>query len=286
MKKTFKTWREDKASLIGAGLSFYALISLAPLLVTMILLAGFLFGEGFVQEQLTQQIENLLGSETTELVANMIKNEQERNQNIVAATVSIVLLLFGATNVFFQLKESLNNIWHIERKKSDQSIVFRVLNLVRRYILSGIFVFGFGAVFVLALVIDVVVAELINSFQIDFIWLDIMLEIMGVIASIVILTIICALIFKYLPDIEIKFRDVRLGAFVTAILFTLGQWLIDLYLSYVSVTSAYGAAGALAILLLWVYYSMQILIIGAEFTQVYSHERQHRDNIGSLTEKE
>lgn len=269
--------------MIAAALSYYTIFSLAPLLVIVIVVAGVFLGEASVQQEIITEFENLLGAETANLVTTMIESFQNIGSGVFATVLSISLLLFGATNFFFQLEKALNSIWHVD-KNNPGSSANGITNLVQKRVLSFIFVLGLGVLLIVSLVVNAVLSALVSYLTTQLPWIGLPLQAMNILLSVTVLTLIFAIIYKYLPDTHIEWQDVWVGATVTAILFTIGQLAIGAYLGRGSVTSAYGAAGSLAALLLWVYYSMQILLIGAEFTQVYTHEFGSDNGIGTLLE--
>ncbi len=266
---------------VAAALSYYTVFSIAPLLVIVIVVAGAFFGQASVEGQIVEQFENVLGEETANLLLTMIEGFQNMESGIFAAIVSIALLLFGATNLFFQLETALNTIWHIE-SEDVESTFQSVLEMLQKRVLSFAFVLGLGVLLIVSLVVNSLLSAFVAYLETQVAGIGYILQATNILLSVTVLTLMIAMVYKYLPDTHIAWRDVWVGATVTSILFTVGQLAIGAYLGRSSVTSAYGAAGSLAALLLWVYYSMQILLLGAEFTQVYAHEIGSKKGIGSL----
>jgi len=263
LKSIAEEWSEDRALELGAALAFYSMLSLAPLLVVIVTLVGFFFGERAVQGQLVEQIEGVVGEEGAELTETLIANAAfSLDAGWIASLISVGVLLFAATGAFIQLQIALNRILKVESQAS------MVKSFLKRRLISFFIVLGFGALLVLWLVSSAmlrVVRAMLNDdipgMLFDFVDYGL---------SILLLSILFAMIFKYVPDVKITWKDVGIGAFFTAILFTFGRYMISLYMEHNAAASVYGAAGSLVILLLWIFYSSQILFIGAEFTQVYA----------------
>lgn len=266
---------------VAAALSYYTVFSIAPLLVIVIVVAGAFFGQAAVEGQIVEQFENVLGEETANLLLTMIEGFQNMESGIFAALVSIALLLFGATNLFFQLETALNTIWHIESEDGEGTFQ-SLLEMLQKRVLSFAFVLGLGVLLIVSLVVNSLLSAFVAYLETQVAGIGYILQATNILLSVTVITLMIAMVYKYLPDTHINWQDVWVGATVTSILFTVGQLAIGAYLGRSSVTSAYGAAGSLAALLLWVYYSMQILLLGAEFTQVYAHEIGSKKGIGSL----
>jgi membrane protein len=266
IKKTIQEWSEDGAPRLAAALSYYAIFSLVPLLVIAIGIAGLFFQQDQVQAQVGQQISAVVGAEAAETVMGWLDATATREGGIIATVLGFVALLFGATGFFGQLQTSLNIMWEVE-PKPDRGIK----GMVRDRLLSFILILFIGLLLLVLMVLNTVLSTL-GSFIEDLlpggqiIWMLINYAI-----NLALVVLLFAAIFKVLPDVQIRWRDVWMGALVTALLFVIGQILISLYLANAGVGSAYGAAGSAIIFLIWIYYSAQILFFGAEFTQVYAH---------------
>ncbi len=265
IKETFQEWSEDKAPRLAAALSYYTIFSLAPLLIIAIAVAGFFLGRSDVQQQILSEVETLLGPEGRDLVMGLIQDASRPGASLFATIVGIVTLLFGATGVYGQLQEALNTIWEVE-PAPDAGIG----ETIRKRFLSFTMVIGSGFLLLVSLLVSAALSAISTYFSnllpgIGFLW-----QFVNLIASYAIVTLLFALVFKVLPDVEIEWNDVWIGAAVTGLLFTVGKYLIGLYLGSSSPGSTYGGAGSLVVILLWVYYSAQILFFGAEFTQVYA----------------
>jgi membrane protein len=280
LKQTYAEWSEDRATRLAAALAYYTTFSLAPLLVVIIALAGFVFGAEAVRGHLDDQIRGLLGEDAARAVQDMVQSATtHESSGILAAAFSIVALVFGATGVFGELQDSLNTIWDVQPKAGRG-----LRGLVQDRLLSFGMVLAIAFLLVVSLVVSAVIAG-IGAFlggtagALAPLW-----HLLDAAMSIAILTFLFGAIFKFLPDVEIAWRDVWVGAMVTSVLFTVGKVLLGLYLGRSSTVSVYGAAGSLVVLLIWVYYSAQILFFGAELTQVYA--RRHESEIPLATNAE
>ena len=269
-KRTYQDWKEDHASRLAAALAYYTIFSLAPLLVIAISVAGLIWQHEAVEAQVMAQIQGLVGEEGAIFVADMISGARNPAEGILATIIGIVTLLFGALGVFNELHNSLNIIWEIKEEKTE-GFLQAVKKAIFDRFLSFSMVLGIGFLLLVSLVITAGLSatqELMgNTFPIP----EFFLQLLNLIISIGVITLLFALIYKYLPDAEIPWRYVWMGAFVTAILFSLGKLAIGLYLGNSAIASSFGAAGSLVLLLVWIYYSAQILFFGAEFTQVYAN---------------
>ena len=266
-KQTFTEWSEDNASRLAAALSYYAIFSLAPLLIIVISVAGLVLGnQQNVQQDVLNQISNVVGPNTADFVRNLISNTRSQNSGIIATIVGIVTLLVGSTGAFNQLHEALNTVWEVTE---DPESGF--LNILKGRLLSFTVVLGIGFLLLVFLVIDAGLAAL-GQFASDLIpGSELVWQGVNFLVSFGVVILLFAMIYKILPDVKIEWDDVWLGAAFTAFLFAVGKWVLGFYFSTVGVGSAYGAAGSLIVLLLWIYYSSQILFFGAEFTQVYAN---------------
>jgi membrane protein len=266
LKATAAEWSRDQAPRLGAALAYYAIFSLAPLLVIAVSISGFVFGREAAAGQIVGQIQGLVGPDTAMAIQTMIEKSNQPAANILATVIGIVALLFGASGVFGELQQSLNLIWDVQ-PKPDRGL----LAAVKDKFFSFGMVLGTGFLLLVSLVISAVLAALSNVVMGLIPGLEVIAQVVNFLISMVVITGLFALIFKYVPDAKIAWTDVLVGASVTALLFTIGQALIGVYIGYSSLSSTYGAAASLAVILLWVYYSAQVLFFGAEFTQVYAN---------------
>jgi membrane protein len=266
--ETYNEWSKDQAPRLGASLAYYTILSLAPLLVLLIALAGFVFGEEAARGQLFGEIRGLVGSEGAEAIQSMVNNAAKGSGGIIASILGFLTLIFGASSVAGELKASLNAIWD---KPPDPEAGITTEIKQRSYALVVVLACGF------LLLVSLTVSSAIAA---GGRWLagllplpEALLHGLNFVLSLLVITAVFAALFKFLPDVDIRWRDVFLGAAFTAILFGLGKFAIGLYLGKASFGSTYGAAGSLVIVLVWVYYSSQLLFFGAEFTQVYAQHR-------------
>jgi membrane protein len=271
VKLTYQGWKEKNPSRLAASLAYFTLFSLAPMLVIAIAVAGLIFGQRqAVQDQVLNQIQGLVGGEGKLLISGLLESASKPAQGIFATIVGLVTLIFGALGLFNELHNSLNIIWDVKEEKA-KNFWESVKRLVIDRFLSFSMILGIGFMLLVSLVVSAGISALGTWIGGLLPFHELILQIINLVVSIGIITVLFALIFKFLPDAEIAWRDVWLGAFVTAILFSIGKTLIGLYLGSSTVATAYGAAGSLVLLLLWAYYSGQILLFGAEFTQQYAN---------------
>ena len=265
LKETFKGWSDDGALDLGAALAYYAIFSLAPLLLIVIAVAGLVWSHEAVQGQLVGQLQGLVGEQGGQAIQTMIANAGKHGSGVVATIVGVVTILFGATGVFVQLQTSLDKIWNVEPRPGSG-----IWGFVKTRMLSFGMVLGIGFLLLVSLVVTTAVTA-VGAWALGLLpGAKVLVEALTFVVSFGLITLLFAMIFKVLPDVEIAWRDVWIGAASTALLFTLGKFLFGLYLAKSSVASTYGAAGSLVIVLLWIYYSAQILFLGAELTQVYA----------------
>lgn len=265
LKQTFQEFGEDKVTRLAAALAYYTVFSLAPLLILALAVAGALFDRGAAQAQLIAQIRNLMGPTGAELIEQMLDNAAQPEAGGIAAIVGVVTLIIGASAVFGQLQDALNTIWGVMPRPG-----LNIGYMIRQRVLSFALVLGIGFLLLVSLIIDTLIAGAQGMLFGSAEEANILVQIINLVISVGVIALMFAVLFKFLPDVRIAWRDVWVGAVVTALLFTIGKYLIGLYLGNNSAASVYGAAGSLVVLLLWIYYSGLILFIGAEFTQVYA----------------
>ncbi len=271
-KETFDQWQQDKVPILAAALSFYMIFSLAPILILVIAVAGFVVGEQLAQAEVFNQLESWVGPENAVSVRNILQNQFTPASNIIATLIAIGTILFGATTIFAQLKEALNIIWHVEPKPGGG-----VKGFIKTRILSILMVLGIGFILLLSVIISSVLSgagEILEEF---FLIPPVIWSIIDLVISFVLITLLFGQIYRVLPDVKISWKDVGVGAAMTAILFIIGKSIISIYLGQSGIASAYGAAGSFVVVLMWVFYSAQIFLFGAEFTQVWS--RRYGSNI-------
>jgi membrane protein len=265
LQKTFKEWQEDNASRIAAALAYYTVFSISPLLVIAIAIAGAFFGQDTAQEQITEQLTALVGKDGVKPILLALNNISQPEVRGLASLISIAVLVLGASGIFAQLQDALNTVWKVKPQPGQG-----ILPFLRKRIASFFMVLAIGFLLILSLILSAVVAAL-SKYRTDFLpGSQILWENLDFIVSLGLMTFLFSLMFKYVPDVKIAWKDVLVGSIITALLFMFGKFLLGVYISKGSLGSAYGAAGSLIVFLAWVYYSAQILLLGAEFTQVYS----------------
>lgn len=269
-RDTVREWREDGANRLAAALAYYTTFSLAPLLVLIIAIAGLVGGREAAQTQTMAQVQDLLGVEGREFVEGMIESASQTKTGLVATFLGAITLLFGALGVFGELQNSLNTIWEVKPKPA-KNWLDGLRRFVIKRLLSFTMVLGIGFLLLASLIVSAALSALGEYIGTRWPLADLWLGLINFLISFIVITLLFAMIFKFLPEIKIAWKDVWLGAAVTSALFSLGKFLIGLYLGRSEVGNTFGAAGSLAILLIWIYYSAQILFFGAEFTQVYAN---------------
>lgn len=266
VKETFKDFGEDKVPRLAAALAYFTIFSIGPLLLIAVSIAGWLFGNvDEVRNQILGTIGGLVGAEGQKTIAGAMENANKGSGNVIAASIGIVTLLMGASGVFGQLKDALNTIWEVKPKEGQG-----ILGMLRERFLSFSMVLGTGFLLLVSLVVSAGIAALGAFLKSVLPGGDLVSQIVNIIITLGIITLMFCLLFKFLPDVQVAWKDVWVGAFITAILFTVGQIALGLYLGSGSVGTAFGAAGSIVIILVWIYYSALIFFIGAELTQVYA----------------
>ncbi len=270
VKLTYQDWSKDNASRLAAALAYYTVFSLAPLLVLVILITGLLWQQDVVRSHIMTQIQGLVGPQGAGFISTVISHQGTRGQGIISTVAGIIALVLGALGVFQELQSSLDTIWNVEPKPT-KGLMQSIRRIVVDRLLSFTMILGIGFLLLVSLVISTGITAVQGMIRNVLPVSPLAIEAVNLIISIGIITVLFALIFKLLPDAKIAWRDVWLGAFATAVLFAIGKTVIGIYLGNSNVASSYGAAGSLIIVLLWIYYSAQILFFGAELTQVYAN---------------
>jgi membrane protein len=280
---TWAEWSEDRAPRLGAALAYYTAFSIAPLLVIAIAIAGLLLGEEAARGQIVAQIAGLVGPDSARAIQDMIANAQRPASGVIATALGTGTLLLGASGVFGQLQDALNTIWEVESKPGRG-----LRGMLRDRFFSFTMVLGTGFLLLVSLILTSALSGLTAGFADTGPVLETLGHALDLLLSLAVTTLLFALIYRYIPDVKIAWNDVWVGAALTAVLFAIGKTAIGLYLGRASVGSAYGAAGSLVVLLAWVYYAAQILLFGAELTQVYANRWGSRvepaDNAVRVTE--
>ena len=267
LKQTFSEWLEDKAPQLGAALAYYTVFSLAPLILVLLAIVGLIFRNdpGGAWNKITEQMRYFLDKSAVEVVQNIAQKAAQPNKSLLATIIGILLALFGASGVFGQLQDALNTIWGVKAKPGAG-----LWGFLRSRFLSFAMVGGLCFLLLVSLTLESVLKGFSHYIQGVLPGGIIIAMAVYWIFDLAVVILLFAIIFKFLPDAKIQWRDVWIGAVMTAIFFAIGKWALGLYLGSGSAASAYGAASSLITLLLWVYYSSQILLVGAEFTQVYA----------------
>lgn len=257
LKEAFEDWKDDKAPRLGAALAYYTIFSLAPLLLIAVAIAGLAFGREAAQGRIVDEIGGVLGKQGGEAIQAMVEGARKPAEGILATVTGVVALLFGASGAFNELRQAMNTVWEVPERAGGG-----LKALVKDRILSFAMVLFIGFLLLVSLVVSAALSAMGDALG----------SIANAVVSVAVITVLFAMIFKFLPDAQpaIAWKDVWAGAFMTSVLFTIGKQAIGLYLGRGTVGSAYGAAGSLLVVLVWVYYAAQILFFGAELTQVYA----------------
>jgi membrane protein len=263
-KDTAREFNEDKVPRLGAALAYYTIFSIGPLLLIAVAMAGLFLGQEAARGQISGELGKIFGPEMAKSLEGMIEAAGKPKSGRLATIVGILTLMLGASGLFGQLKDALNTIWNVEKKP-----VSGIVNFVKTRFLSMAMVLGIGFLLLVSLVFDAAISAM-GPWLERLIGGEALIQFLSLILSVAISVVLFAAIFRILPDLKIAWHDVWLGAVFTSLLFALGKWGLGVYLGKAAVGSAYGAAGSLVILLVWVYWSAQILFFGAEFTQVYT----------------
>lgn len=271
-KCSFKGWRDDYASSMGAAVAFYTVFSIAPLLIIVIAMAGFIWGEDAVHGEVMRQLGGLVGEEGARSVETLIRNADRPAQGLTATTVSIVLLAVGATRVFAELQSALDRIWQVPSLEQTAGW----WRMLRARLLSLGLVLGLGFLLLVSLIVSAGLAALGTWTVGLFPGWELIMQGLNGLATFAISVILFAAIFKYMPQASIAWRDVWVGALVTAVLFELGKILFGLYIGKSAMVSSLTAAGSLVIVLIWVYFAAQVFLLGAEFTWFYANQHGSR----------
>ena len=266
VKQAGEAWIDDYAPSMGAALAYYTVFSLAPLLLIVIAIAGMVFGAEAARGEIFGQLNGLMGSDAAAAVEGMLVSVSKPSEGITATVVGTAVLLIGATSVFGELQDALDRIWRAPARPKAGG----AWGLLRARLLSFGMIFGLSFLLMVSLVLSAGMAALGKWWGAWFMGFEVVVESVNALLSFGLTGAVFAFIYKFMPRVSIQWRDVWLGAVVTAGLFTLGKTLIGLYIGKTGVASSFGAAGSLVVLLVWVYYSAQVFLMGAEFTWVYA----------------
>jgi membrane protein len=266
LKDAFKGFGDDKVTKLSAALAYYTGFSLAPLLVVIIALCGFFFGKEAVQGTIDNQIQSFIGADAAKQIEDMIKNAAVSGKGTIATIIGVITLLIGATTIFGEIQDSINSIWGLKPKPK-----VGIMKTIQTRLLSFGLIASLGFLLLVSLAATSVVEGLGNRLKTMLPDVTVIVfYIINLVLTLSVTTILFAVIFKVLPDAKIKWKDVWPGAIATSLLFLIGKFAISLYISKSDIGSTYGAAGSLAVILVWIYYSSIILYFGAEFTKAYA----------------
>jgi membrane protein len=260
-----KEWNADGAPSRGASVAYYAMFSAAPLLLLVIALAGLFFGREAAQGAIIGEFSHLMGPDAAAAIEHIVVTAQDTGEGLVATAISILLLLVGATSVLAELQNALNQMWDAPEVKTSG-----IWAWIRSRLLSLSLIGAAGFLLVISLILSAVLSALNSWINGGAKEISLLLELVNLATSYILTTLFFAAIYKILPDVPLRWRDVMVGSLITAFLFTIGKYAIALYISTTHIASGYGAAGALIIVFVWVFYSTQIFLLGAEFTKVYA----------------
>jgi membrane protein len=282
LRRAIAGWWDDNVPHLGAALSYYTLFSLAPILIVAIAIAGLAFGAEAVRGEIVSQIDELVGREGGAAVQAMLRGASKPSSGIPATVIGVITFFIGATGAFLELQTALNIIWRVKPK--NQASWFRSLLMQR--LISFAMVVGVGFLLLTSLLVSAALAALYRYMGDTYTGVAVVWQALNVLVSLGVITLLFAMIYKVLPDVELAWSDVWIGGLVTAGLFTIGKSLIGLYLGTSGVSSTYGAAGSVVVLLVWVYYSSQIVLLGAEFTREYVKQFGKRPRPSKFAENE
>jgi membrane protein len=271
LKESGVAWIQDNAPSMGAALTFYAILSLTPVLIVATAIAGLGFWQGAAEAEVLRYIQALVGETSARVLQAAVSSANRPALGTIASTIALGAILIGASGAFVELQDALNKIWRVERKSGSV-----LLSAIRRRFLSFSMVLGTGFLLLLSFVCSAALGAVERSMGHLLPWPVFSLELVDFLLSFGVITLLLALVFKLLPDTEIAWNDVWIGAAIASLLFTTGKVLIGLYLGRSAVTSPYGAVSSPLVVLVWIYYSAQILLFGAEITHVYANKHGSR----------
>ena len=264
MKRALKGWWDDNVPRLGASLAYYTLFALSPVLLVATAIAGLVFGPEAVRGEIVGQIQGLVGRQGAQAVQAMLESAAKPSASIPATVIGLVTFFLGATGAFLELQTALNAIWRVKPRPGAS-----VADFLKQRLISFGLVVGVGFLLLVSLLVSAGLTGLNRYLGNAYPALTVLWEAANVLVSLFVITLLFAMVYKILPDVRLRWRDVWVGALVTAGFFSIGKQVIGLYLGTSSVASAYGAAGSVVVLLIWVYYSAQVVLLGAEFTRFY-----------------
>ncbi len=265
-KTAFTAWNDDEAQSMGAALAYYTMFSIAPLLLIVISIAGMIFGQEAARGEIYGQLTNLVGEQGALVVQSLLESTRQPTEGIAATVIGVVLLLVGATTVFGELQSALDRVWRVPAQVNRG-----IVNLIRVRILSFGLILGIGFLLMVSLLFSAGLSGMNKWWSPMFTKWLVIADIVNFAFGFLLATGMFAMIYKIMPRVNIRWSEVWIGSAITAALFTIGKWVIGIYIGRSAFASGYGPAGSLLALLIWTYYSAQIFLMGAEFTWAYSH---------------
>lgn len=278
-KAAVNGWIDDYAPSMGAAISYYTVFSIAPLLLIVIVIAGFVFGQDAVRGSLQVQMSGLLGKDGADAIQGLVASAYKSDESLVASAISIVVLLVGATTVFAELQSALDRIWHVPEKAKPSGL----WGILRARFLSFGLILGLAFLLITSLAVSAAIAAFGTWFGGLMPGWEILLHLLNIVIALAVETVLFAMIYKFMPSTRVEWPDVWIGGLVTGCLFELGKTLIGLYMGKAGVSSSYAAAGSIAVVLIWVYYATQVFLLGAEFTKVYAEDRKAAAEVSSAS---
>ena len=275
-KSAVSSWLDDYAPSMGAALAYYTVFSLAPLLLIVVSVAGLVFGEDAVRGELFGQLQGLMGADAAKAVQSLLAGASKPAHGVVGTAIGLAVLVFGATTVFGELQDDLDRIWRAPARKG-----VGWWSLLRARLLSFGMILALAFLLMVSLVVGAVISALGKWWEPMFGGWEVLAQLVNLVVGFGLTTAIFAIIYKMMPRVHVRWHDVWIGAIVTALLFTIGKFLIGLYIGKSGVASGYGAAGSLILVFVWVYYSAQIFLLGAEFTSVYARTHGSMQPVGA-----
>jgi len=263
-------WSKDNVPRLGASLAYYTLFAVGPILVIAIAIAGAFYGADAVRGQIVGEISGLIGQQGAEAVQSILQSAHQNKTGSFAVVIGAITLILGASGAFLELQHALNTIFRVKTDPKKSGLERLILSRLRSFGL----VISIGFLLLVSLIVSAALSALGTRIQHSNIGGPVLLQVINIVLSLVVMALLFGLIYRLLPDVRLAWRDVWIGAFVTSLLFSVGKFLIGLYLGHSGVASSYGAAGSIVVLLVWVYYSAQIILLGAEFTRVYAESRR------------
>jgi membrane protein len=262
-------WSKDDVPRLGASLAYYTLFAISPILIIVIAIAGAVYGPDAVRGQIVGEIDRLVGREGAQAIQAILRGAHQSHTGTLAVIIGTVTLIVAASGAFLELQHALNTIFRVKTDTKKSGLERLLVSRLRSFGL----VVSIGFLLLVSLIVSAAITALSNRVQQRFVFGAALMQVLDVVVSLGVITLLFGLTYRLLPDVRLAWRDVWTGAFVTAALFAIGKFLIGLYLGHSTVASSYGAAGSIVVLLVWVYYSAQIILLGAEFTRVFAEYR-------------